>query len=179
MSDSVAVWLVCAVLLFWAVGAYKRLLRLRAQAIAAFAPLEAQFAHYAALVHNSFAAIHHDDGPAARAGLVGAALQLESSMKVARARPLDVLVMRALETAHEALCASWARVRNEPPDLAGGPLPQALQLQWEHIALNAGQARAEFNQHVQVYNAAVRQFPAALLARLFGFRPAHMISDRA
>jgi len=175
MSGSVAVWIIPAVLLFWAVGAYKRLVRLRSQAIAAFVPLDGQFAHYVALVQTSFASIHHDDGPAARAGLVGAALQLESSMKVARAQPLDVPVMRALETAHEALSASWARLRNEPPDLAGGPLPEALQLQWEHIALDAATARAEFNRRVQDYNAAVRQFPAGLLARLFGFTPAHMI----
>lgn len=175
MRNSVVIWIISAVLLFWAVGAYNRLVRLRAQAIAAFAPLEAQFAHYAALVHNSFASIHGDDGPAARAGLVGAALQLEASMKVARAQPLDVLAMQALETAHEALSASWARVRNEPPDLAGAPLPQALQLQWEHIALDAGYACVEFNRRVEDYNAAIQQFPARLLAGLFGFKPAHMI----
>jgi len=175
MGDSVAIWIMSAVLLFWAVGAYKRLMRLRSHAIAAFAPLDAQFAHYAALVQHSFASIHGDDGPAARAGLVGAALQLEASMKEARAQPLDILAMRALETAHETLCASWARVRNEPPDLAGAPLPEALQLQWEHIALDAGHARAEFNRRVQEYNAAIQQFPARLLAGLFGFRPAHMI----
>jgi LemA protein len=174
-GSSVAVWIISAVFLFWAVGAYKRLARLRSQAIAAFAPLDAQFAHYAALVLASFASVHGDDGPAARAGLVGAALQLESSMKVARVQPLDVLVMRALETAHEALCASWARVRNEPHDLAGDPLPEALQLQWEHIALNADNARSEFNRRVKDYNAAIRQFPAALLAGLLGFRPAHVI----
>lgn len=179
MSDSVTIWIIAAVLLFWAVGAYKRLVRLRSQAIAAFVPLDAQFAHYAALVHGSFASIHDGGGPAAQAGLVGAALQLESSMKVARAQPLDVPVMRALETAHEALCASWARVRNEPPDLAGAPLPEALQLQWEHIARDAGNARAEFNRRVRDYNAAIRQFPAGLLAGLFGFSPAHEIRDTA
>jgi len=175
MSHSVAIWIMSAVLLFWAVGAYNRLVRLRSHAIAAFAPLDAQFAHYVALVKNGFASVHGDDGPAARAGLVGAALQLESSMKVARAHPLDVHAMRALETAHEALSASWARVRNAPPDLAGAPLPEALQLQWEHIAFDAGNAGVEFNRRVQDYNAAIQQFPARLLAGLFGFRPAHMI----
>lgn len=175
MSGSVAIWIIWAVLLFWAVGAYNRLVRLRSQAIAAFAPLDAQFCHYVALVKNSFASVNSDGGPAAQAGLVGAVLQLESSMKMARAHPLDVLAMRALETAHEALCASWARLRNEPPDLAGARLPEALQLQWEHIALDAGYACVEFNRRVEDYNAAIRQFPARLLAWLVGFRPAHMI----
>jgi LemA protein len=54
-------------------------------------------------------------------------------------------------------------------------VPEALQLQWDHIALDAGNACVEFNRRVQDYNAAIEQFPARLLAWLFGFRPAHMI----
>jgi hypothetical protein len=96
-------------------------------------------------------------------------------MKVALAHPMDAMAMRALQTAHETLRTSWVRVRNEPPDLAGDLLPEALQQQWEHISLNAGDARAEFNRRVQEYNAATQQFPARLLARLFRFRLAHMI----
>jgi LemA protein len=36
MSSSVVFWIVAAVLLFWTVGAYNRLMRLRADANAAF-----------------------------------------------------------------------------------------------------------------------------------------------
>ena len=179
MSGSVTIWALGAVLMFWAVGAYQRLGRLRAQAIAAFAPLDAQFGHYVALVKNNFAKGDSEYAPPAQAGLLGAALQFESSMAVARAYPLDVLVMRALETAHETLFTSWARVRSEPPDLAGDPLPVALQQQWEHIALDVGVARTEFNQRVHAYNAAIQQFPAVFLAWLFRLRPAHKVIDFA
>jgi LemA protein len=170
MSGSVAVWVLWAVLLFWALGAYKRLVRLRAQAIAAFAPLDAQFGLHVALVKNSFSKADSDLAPAVEAGLVGAALQFESSMQVARAYPLDTLAMRALQTAYETLGTSWVRLRNSPPDLAGERLPEALQQQWEHLSLNTDTARAEFNQRVQDYNAAIGQFPARLLARIFRFR---------
>jgi LemA protein len=179
MSGSVTIWVLGAVLLFWAVGAYQRLARLRAHAVAAFMPLHAQFGHYVALVKNNFSKINIEYAPSAQAGLVGAALQFESSMAVARAYPLDVLVMRALETAHEALFTSWARVRSEPPDLAGDPLPEALQQQWTHIGLDVGIARTEFNQRVQDYNLAIQQFPARFLAWLFRLRPAHRIVDHA
>ena len=173
MNDSVTVWALWAVVLFWAVGAYQRLVRMRAHAIAAFAPLDAQFGQYVALVKDNFSA--SEFAPPAQAGLVGAALQFELSMKVALAHPMDALAMRALQTAHETLRTSWVRVRNEPPDLAGDPLPEALQQQWDHISLNAGEARTEFNRRVQEYNAAIQQFPARLLAWLFRFQLAHMI----
>ena len=175
MSDTVTVWALWAVMLFWAVGAYQRLVRMRAHAIAAFAPLDAQFGQYVALVKDNFSTAANDFAPPAQAGLVGAALQFELSMKVALAHPMDALAMRALQTAHETLRTSWVRVRNEPPDLAGDPLPEALQQQWDHISLNAGEARTEFNRRVQEYNAAIQQFPARLLAWLFGFQHAHMI----
>jgi LemA protein len=179
MSGSVTVWVLAAVLLFWAVGAYNRLVHLRSLALEAFVPLDVQFGHYVALVQNSFSGANSDTAPPAQAGLMGAALQFESSMKVARDHPLDTLIMRALETAHETLCTSWLRLRNEPPDLAGAPVPEALQQQWEHIALRADIARVDFNQRVQDYNAAVRQFPARMLAGLIGFKLAHQIRDSA
>lgn len=174
MSGSVTIWITCAVVLFWAIGAYNRLVRLRAQAITAFAALEDQFRHYVALVQRSFPALA-DDSLAARAGLVGAAQQFESSLRAARAHPLDAMAMRALETAHGALAASWLRLREAPPDLAGSPLPQTLQQQWEHITMAADLAKAEFDRYVQAYNEAIAQFPARLLAWLFGFKPAHLI----
>jgi LemA protein len=179
MSASVTIWVLSAVLLFWAVGAYNRLVRLRSLALEAFVPLDVQFGYYVALVQDSFSGADNDAAPPAQAGLMGAAIQFESSVKVARDDPLDVLVMRALETAHETLCTSWLRLRNEPPDLAGAPLPEALQHQWEHIATRADMARVDFNQRVQDYNAAIRQFPARVLAWLIGFKQAHQIRDSA
>lgn len=174
MSESVTIWIVLAVVLFWAIGAYNRLVRLRSGAIASFAVLDEQLRHYVALVQGSFSAAG-DDTVTAKAGLLGATQQFESSLRAARAHPLDAMAMRALETAHATLCSSWTRLRNEPPDLAGESLPETLRQQWEHIAANVDRMKTEFNRHVQDYNEAIVQFPARLLAWLFGFKPAHMI----
>lgn len=174
MNGSVIIWIAWAVVLFWAIGAYNRLVRLRSQAIAAFAALDDQFRHYVSLVQLSFP-ITPDDLVSTRAGLAAAAQQFESSLRAARAHPLDALAMRALETAYEALNASWLRLRNEPPDLAGPPLPETLQQQWAHITMVAEIAKTDFGRHVQIYNEAIVQFPARLLAWLFGFKPAHII----
>jgi len=186
MSDFVILWIVLAVLLFWSIGAYNRLVRLRAQAIAAFAAVDEQFTQYVTLVQTHFPSIGasslqgpagHGGGeiPLAWTGLGGAAAQFEASLKEARAQPLDALAMSALGSAHEIFCLSWARVQNEPHDLAGSPLPDTLQLQWERISLYASRAGLEFNRPVAAYNAAIAQFPARLLAWVFGFKPAKTI----
>lgn len=173
MSNTVLPWIFCAVILFWGVGAYNRLVRLRAQAIAAFAPLQSQYGHYVLLVQGHFEASNHEDGLTARAGLFNAVLQFDTSLKAAGARPLDNLVMGALETAHEVLHGSWIRVCGEPQDLAGDPLPEVLQKQWQDISLQADRDRDEFKHRVQDYNQGIEQFPANLLAWLFRFKPAY------
>lgn len=183
MSDSVVVGFAIAVFLFWSMGAYNRLMRLRSQGIAAFAALEGLFKQYLPMVRKNFpdagaassasdANQGDDASSAAWAGLVAAAEQFNASLRVAHARPLNGPTMRALKTALETLCLSWSRLRDLPPDLAGPALPATLQSQWEHLALQSDIARAEFNRLVANYNEAIEQFPALFLARLFGFKPA-------
>lgn len=163
-----------AVLLFWAVGAYNRLVRLRARAIEAFAAMEQQFLLYLALVRSGLTP-EEGEAPPVLAGLLGAAGQFDSSLKAARQQPLDDLAARALVAAHEALNEAWSRLRGEPPDLAGAPLPDTLQQQWQHIARQVETVRGEFNRCVLDYNAAIDLFPARLLAALFQFKHAHTI----
>jgi LemA protein len=176
MNVSVAIWVVWAVVLFWAVGAYNRLMRLRAQAITAFAPLELQLAQYVTLVQAGFALPTDAEEAGPRVGMLAAARQFDSSLRAARAHPLDALALRALETAQAALYESWARLREAPPDLAGEPLPAALQQQWAHITLQADHARIEFNRQIEAYNEAIMQFPARVLAWLFSFKAAHTLA---
>lgn len=174
MSPSLVLGLALALLLFWAVGAYNRLVRLRAGAIEAFAAMAQQFGQYLALVQSGVAP-QSGSVPPALAGLAGAAGQFDVALKAARQHPLDDLTVGALVAAHEALNEAWLRLRSEPHDLAGSPLPEPLQQQWQHISLQAEAARAEFNRRVSAYNEAIGLFPARLLARLFRFRHAHVV----
>lgn len=174
MSSFVAAGLLGAVILFWAVGAYNRLVRLRASAIAAFAAMDAQFQHYVALVQSEFPA-PGDGATPAMAGLGAAGRQFDASLRAARLHPLDALTLRTLAAAMDTLSEAWSRLCSEPPDLAGARVPQALQQQWQRIAQQAEVARAEFNRQVQTYNQALELFPANVLASLFRLKPAHVI----
>ena len=183
MSLSAVMWGLLAMLVFWAVGAYNRLVRLRGRSLLAFAVVDKQFGLQAGLLapptHGqanppppASALSSDEEGQHNRwSGLVGAGRQLEASLKSARIRPLDADSLNALRTAHETLILSWARCRAEPPDLAGSPLPDDLSMKWDQLMVKTDMARADFNQIVADYNAAISQIPACLLASLFDFKP--------
>jgi LemA protein len=183
MKDSVVFWFAVAVLLFWAMGAYNRLMRLRSRGIVAFATLEGLFNQFLSMVKTNYPAtgaspdLHPvDQGNdalfVAWTALAAAADQFKASLKVAHSQPLNGPTMSALRTAFETLCLSWLRLRNLPPDLVGAAVPETLQSQWELVAVQVEMARNEFNSAVTNYNEATNQFPALLLARVFGFKPA-------
>lgn len=172
-----------ALLLFWSVGAYNRLVRLRGQALAAFALLDAHLARYIELVDEhlkaasglalaqAVAAPRGAGTATAWAGLQGASTQFEASLRVAHKQALDAGAMAALQTAHATLQMSWTRVQDECrayQDL----LSPTGQHRWAENTRLVHQAIAGFNRAVLAYNAAVTQFPALLLAYMFSFRPA-------
>jgi LemA protein len=163
MSSSVFLWIGVAVLLFWAVGAYNRLVRLRSQGLTAFAVLEG--------LVNQFVPMASPEVTDS-AALVAAADQCRVALKMCRSQPLNGATISALTIAYETMCLSWSRQRARTPEPSSLAQPEIVPLQWEQLVVQAELARADFNKAVARYNAAVTQFPAALLARLFGFRPA-------
>ena len=178
MPSSVVFWIVAAVLLFWTVGAYNRLMRLRAEANAAFANLEAELSQQIDLVRNDLpppeatqpASLHGESS--FWAGLHGAAAQLAACLAAARARPLEPDGIAALSAAQDVLVMAWERAeRDDAHDLAGPRLPDTVTARRAQLALQTHASADQFNQAVTRYNEAIAQFPAVLLAWLFGFKP--------
>lgn len=178
MESSLLAWVVVAVLVFWSVGAYNRLVRLRSQANSAFAALEAELARQVALVHAVVPADDHhqasqfEGGSAFWGGLQGAAAQLAASLASAKAKPLDPERIAALGAAQEVLATAWDHAeRDDAHDLAGPRLPENLSGERVQLVRMTQAATEQFNLAVTQYNAAISQFPAILLAWLFGFQP--------
>jgi len=182
MSNPLVVWGVLAVLLFWSVGAYNRLVRLRADANAAFAAMAAQLTRQTELVHASMPASMIptgltqpgellDEVTALWSGLRGAATQLTASLTAMQSRPLEPQAAAALTEARDVLTSAWSRVDHEANDLAGSSIPEALTEQWLGLSAQSRAAAELFNQAVGRYNDAIAQFPALLLASMFGFKP--------
>jgi LemA protein len=104
----------------------------------------------------------------ARAGLRGALDQFTASLSLSRLQPLDREVMQALGAAEQVLHMSWQRLRDVDPAPAESP-QDGYRLVWETRQHQTTLARAAFAQSVASYNAAIGQFPASVLAWVFGF----------
>jgi len=172
------VWSLAALLLFWAIGAYNRLVRLRAQAIAAFAPLEQAMAGLPALLEANFS---HPVAEAIAPDLVSVELmaagkRFADALRLARATPLAVAAVDELAKAYQDLGGNWAKVSALPDDLSTPNIAAALQANWDQMALLVQVARADFNRRVQLYNDAIGQFPALLVASAAGLKPGQILS---
>lgn len=179
-------WIAPAVLVFWAVGAHNRLVRLRAAVLQAFAALDGHLQRWIALatVERASSAVTDDDPdalatlpPAPLPGdghwtaLQAAALQLQSSLGVSRLRPLDPDDTAALAAARAVLQTAWQRLLAEAPEVVGQPRPGSLHLLWDQHDTQVQLGCDQFNLAVRRYNAALTQFPAAILAWILRFRP--------
>ena len=184
-SSSIVSWVLAAIAVFWAVGAYNRLVRLRSEANAAFAALEAELAKQVSLVHacvppeEEQSPSQFTGGSAFWGGLQGAAAQLGASLASAKSRPLDPERIAALGAAQEVLSMAWDRAeRDDAHDLAGPRLPENFSSERAQLVRMTHAATEHFNQAVVRYNEAIAQFPALLLAWLFGFHPARGLRAR-
>ena len=176
MSWTLILSLCAAVLIFWAVGAYNRLMRLRAGVGRAFQTLHAQLLlqiePLQTLLGESAEGGVSAEWPVpaqdARAGLRGALDQFMASLNLSRLQPLDREVIQALGAAEQVLHTSWRRLCEVDPAPAESP-QDGHRLAWETRKHQTTLARVAFAQSVAGYNAAIGQFPASLLAWVFGF----------
>jgi LemA protein len=193
MPESLPFWIGGALALFWFVGAYNRLVRLRSAALQAYATLDAALVRQLEFVQARAADAETDAaGPAAAPPPSGASLQAASGqlatlLAATRLRALDPAGIAALGTALHVLVAAWQRLHPEavvsfeadgtlsrPAPLSGRDelLADSAPIAWPEPSAAAEIARGQFNLAVQQYNAAIGQFPALLVAWIMQLRPA-------
>ena len=158
-----------AVLLFWVVGAYNRLTRLRGALVQGFAPLDVQLVtRQAALIQLLDTLEPLLPHAAERLQVLrSACLQFEAARLAAHRRPSDAGLLQSLRLADEILVD--ARARFPVQGVAGvdlGELNASLSATDAALAF----ARAQFNAAVLEYNRSMTQFPTMILVGLFGLR---------
>ncbi|WP_218511232.1 LemA family protein [Variovorax sp. dw_308] len=187
-------WIVGAVALFWFIGAHNRLVRLRSSALQAYGALDAALMRQLDFVQTHVIPTEPGAfGPGeltSGASLRAAARQFGNMLGATRKQPLDMQAMAALGTALHALLSAWQRQHGDPAMVfeADGTLSRpaplgstgddpavasvAVPIAWPEASAAPEIARGQFNQAVLNYNAAIAQFPAMLMAFIFGMRRA-------
>jgi len=162
---------VCAALLFWVVGAYNRLVRLRGAIVRRFVPVDEQFKLRHALLQQQIDAL----APALPSAapridtLRAASQQVDAACAHARQRPGAAGAISSLRMADEILADARARLPVQSmPGLDLAELNAQLTASDTTLAF----ARRQFNEAVASYNHAVAQFPTVMIVGLFGFRSA-------
>ncbi len=163
-----------ALLLFWMLGAHNRLVALRNDIGAAWAQVDEPLQRRAAAVAPLVAGLreHLDDERGALDAVLAALAQVRAAADGLRPRPATAARAAALAAAESTLSGALARLlalleqRGElGADATLAPHMAAVRDTTQRLAF----ARQLFNDAVQAYNDAARQFPTSLLGRLFGF----------
>ena len=184
MTDSGWFWLLVAISVFWAVGAYRRLMGLRAQVNKQFAVLEEMMLGYQALVQDATTAAVTSPASwhSAIAPELGAShwtrLQVAanlSAMAIAHMQehPLEPSSAVALVATSRDLQAAWESLTH--PDVYYISVPEELTRRWSELGIAIQPDLQRFNQTVQTYNEAISLFPASWMARLLKFKPGRML----
>lgn len=180
-------WLMLAVLVFWVVGALKRLKRLRASSKQAFAAVDAQFMQAVDLLRHcarvqdlkervSSTSVQH-----AHHALLPCADLLESALQQAKLHPLRPETIAALDSAWQGAQVAWQAY----VQLASGSAPeqdahvQEQSQRWLQLMTLQVHSTAQFNAAVHDYNRAIAQFPACVVARLSGLKAGRIFQKDA
>lgn len=176
-STQIATLVGCAVLMFWAVGAYNRLIALRNDITKAFAPVDAQVQHRHALLLQWVEGLRAmlDQAPQLQDAVRSACSQVQTACDGLRARPGARSAATSLRLAEEALSAARTRLQAELPARQERLTGLTIEADIEQLAAadnTLAFARAQFNAATQTYNDAIRQIPTRLVASVFGFQAA-------
>ncbi len=174
MDNSFVAWFLAALVLSWAMGAYNRLVRLRAKGLLAFSVLEQALLKQMMLVssHVLEEAVATVEVPEEGLRLLERSKSVVAALKVAHSQPLNRAASSGLSESLAATGLCWQQLVALPPAVVDSFLPPSFQLQWAQFDIQVERARSDFNQSVINYNEAKNQFPANMLAKIFGFKSA-------
>ncbi len=171
---------IVALIGFWVVGAYNRLVALRNAIGTAWQQVQDALARRGEAVAPLVTALRGPMGSEAASldALLAAQSQVAAAADALGARPVLAELAGALVRAESLMASASSRLLallEQHPEVAAddGVAPQVAALR--EIEPRLAFARQLFNEAVQRYNDAVRQFPTRLLARGFGFGTAGRI----
>ena len=179
-SQTLVMIAVLALLVFWAVGAYNRLVRLKNTIANAFGQIDVQLKRRYDLIPNLVEAAkkylqHERDTLVA---VINARNQARTASDAVRSRPANAAAVLTLSAAEQALSGALGglfALAEAYPELKADQTVRDLSEELASTENKVAFSRQAYNDAVLDYNNAQGQFPALLVARLFGFAPSVML----
>jgi LemA protein len=172
--------LLALVVFFWAVGAYNRLVRLRNAVANAFAQIDVQLKRRHDLIPNLVEVarkyLQHEEQTLE--AVIAARNHARSAEQAAVTGPLSAALVASLSGAEQALGGALGKlmaVVEDYPELKADETMRELSEELSSTENRLGFARQAFNDQVLEFNDAAQEFPALVIARLFGFAPQAML----
>jgi LemA protein len=181
-TTQIVITAVVALVVFWAVGAYNRLVNLRNVIGNAFAQIDVQLKRRYDLIPNlvEVASKYLSHERETLEAVIAARNQAKAAADAARARPGSAGPVTSLAMAEQVLAGSMDKLMllvEAYPELKADQTVRELSEELTSTENKVAFARQLFNDATLDYNVAAQQFPANLLAGLFGFREAAMLQS--
>jgi len=181
-TTQIVIWVAVAVLVFWGVGAYNRLVRLRNAIGNAFAQIDVQLKRRYDLIPNlvEVARKYVQHERETLEAVIAARNQAKAAADVARTRPAAAGAVTSLSMAEGVLGSALGRlmaVVEAYPELKADQSLRELAEELTSTENKVTFSRQLFNDATLDYNNAAQQFPTSLLANVFGFREAAMLQS--
>jgi LemA protein len=171
---------ILALLVFWGAAAYNRLARLKNTIVNAFAQIDVQLKRRYDLIPNLVEAarkyIAHERETLE--AVIAARNQARAANDALRAQPASAQAAGALGAAEQVLGGRLGQllaVAENYPELKADATIRELSEELTSTENKVAFSRQAYNDAVLEYNNAGAQFPALLVARLFGFEPSAML----
>jgi LemA protein len=171
---------IVALLVFWAVGAYNRLIRLRNEITNAFAQIDVQLKRRHDLIPNLVEVarkyLTHERETLER--VIAARAQVMAATELVKAKPNQSGPIKSLSLAEGVLSNAMSRFTalvESYPELKADQTLRELSEELTHTENKVAFSRQLFNDATLDYNNAAHQFPTNVVAGLFGFRTAAML----
>lgn len=173
---------VVALIVFWGVGAYNRLIKLRNEITNAFAQIDVQLKRRHDLIPNLVEVarkyLEHERETLER--VTAARAQVVAAADLVRSQPNQAGPIKSLNLAEGVLTSAMGRfqaVVEAYPELKADESLRDLTEELTHTENKVAFSRQLFNDATLDYNNSVQQFPANLVAGVFGFKAATMLQS--
>lgn len=171
--------LLLAVLVFWCIGAFKRIKRLKNHYTQAFAPVQEQFVQIVEMMRNcarmqllkeQVAGVFVPHAPQA---LLSSADVLESAVEQPGKRSIRPESVAALDVAWQSAQVAWQAYVQQCADKSEMHTEhvQEWSQRWQQLHTLQMHSLAQFNDAMAHYNQSIAQAPTCVVARLSGYRP--------